>query len=204
MWMMNLSMLKGLPQLEVHEDTVYLGRRYRKVHQLPYKESSARAKEPLELIHSSVFGRVKEPSIRRMRYMMTFIDDCSKYIWVYFMKEKSETLARFMEFKEKVGAKTGKKIKCLRIDNGGEDTSQKFTDYLRQCKIWRQLTCLFSPQQNGVKERKNRPLAEVCRSMLHAKHVPSRFWAEYMKTAAHIINRLPQPKLGFVSPYQKL
>lgn len=62
----------------------------------------------------------------------------------------------------------------------------------------------MSDQQNGVAERKNRHLAETCRSMLHAKNVPGRFWAECMKTAAYVIKRLPQASLGFVSPFQKL
>ena len=75
----------------------------------------------------------------------------------------------------KVENEVGKKIKCLRIDNGGEYTSDEFCDYLRKCNIRWQLTCPGTPQQNGVAERKNRHLAEICRSMLHAKNVPGRF-----------------------------
>ncbi|KAF7815252.1 Retrovirus-related Pol polyprotein from transposon TNT 1-94 [Senna tora] len=118
--MMNKQMLKGLPQLEVQDNVVCAGCQYGKAHQLPYEESNFRAKAPLELVHSDVFGPVKQPS------------------------------------------------------------------------------------QIGVAERKNRHLAEICRSMLHAKNVPPRFWAECIKTTVHIINRLPQAKLGFVSPYEKL
>ena len=98
----------------------------------------------------------------------------------------------------------GKKIQCLRTDNGGEYTSDEFSEYLREHRIRHQFTCANTPQQNGVAERKNRHLAETCRSMLHSKNVPGRFWAEGMKTAAHVINRLPQAKLGFISPFEKL
>jgi transposase InsO family protein len=136
-----------------------------------------------------------------MRYMVTFIDDFSRYVWVFFMKEKSETLSKFIEFRMKVENEVGRKIKCLRTDNGGEYTSDEFCDYLQECHIRRQLTCPGTPQQNGVAERKNKHLAEICRSMLHAKNMPGRFWAECMKTAAHIINRLPQARLDFVSPF---
>nr|CAD1829790.1 unnamed protein product [Ananas comosus var. bracteatus] len=139
-----------------------------------------------------------------MCYMVTFIDDFSRYVWVYFIKEKSEVLQKFKEFKEKVEGQTGYKIRCMRTDNGGEYTSAEFSAYLRECKIRRQLTCPRTPQQNGIAERKNRHLAETCRSMLHAKNVQGRFWAECMRTAAHVINRLLQPKLGFISPYQVL
>uniref|UniRef100_A0A2N9FFS6 CCHC-type domain-containing protein n=1 Tax=Fagus sylvatica TaxID=28930 RepID=A0A2N9FFS6_FAGSY len=75
--MMNKSLVKGLPQLECREDTVCAGCQYGKAHQLPYQESKFRAKEPLELVHSDVFRRVKQPSIKGMRYMVTFIDDFS-------------------------------------------------------------------------------------------------------------------------------
>lgn len=202
--MMQKSMLKGLPQLDVRTDTVCAGCQYGKAHQLPYEESKFKAKEPLELIHSDVFGPVKQSSIGGMRYMVTFIDDFSRYVCVFFMKEKSETFSKFKEFKEIVEGEVGKKIICLRTDNGGEYTSNEFSQYLRDCRIRHQFTCANTPQQNGVAERKNRHLAEICRSMLHAKNVPGRFWAEAMKTAADVINKLPQPRLEFVSPFEKL
>jgi transposase InsO family protein len=202
--MVKKSMLKGLPQLDVRTDTVCAGCQYGKAHQLPYKESKFKAKEPLELVHSDVFGPVKQPSIGGMRYMVTFIDDFSRYVWVFFMKEKSDTFSKFKEFRESAEGEVGKKIGCLRTDNGGEYSSSEFSQYLRECQIRHQYTCANTPQQNGIAERKNRHLAEVCRSMLHAKNVPGRFWAEAMRTAAFVINRLPQPRLEFVSPFEKL
>jgi hypothetical protein len=68
---------------------------------------------PLELIHSDVFGSVKQISLGGMRYMVTFVDDFSRYVWVYFMKEKSETFLKFKELKEKVEGELDMKIKCL-------------------------------------------------------------------------------------------
>ncbi|KAJ4718987.1 Retrovirus-related Pol polyprotein from transposon TNT 1-94 [Melia azedarach] len=180
------------------------GCQYGKAHQLPYKESRFRAEKPLQLIHSDVFGPVKQPSISGHRYMVTFIDDFSRYVWTFFVKEKSETFTKFKEFKEKVEGELGRKIQCLRTDNGGEYTSNEFSQYLQRCQIRHQLTCPSTPQQNGVAERKNRHLAEICRSMLHAKNVPGKFWAECMRTAAHVINRLPQARLRFTSPFEKL
>ena len=151
------------------------GCQYGKAHQLPYEESKFKAKEPLELVHSDVFGPIKQPSIGGMRYMVTFIDDFSRYVWVFFMKEKSDTFSKFKEFKESAEGEVGKKIGCLRTDNGGEYSSSEFSQYLRECQIRHQYTCANTPQQNGVAERKNRHLAEVGRSMLHAKNVPGRF-----------------------------
>ena len=106
--MMSKSMLKGLPQLECREDTVCAGRQYGKAHQLSYQESKFRAKEPLELIHPDVFGLVKQAPISGMHYMVTFIDDFSRYVWVFFMKEKSETLSKFKEFQMKIENEVGR------------------------------------------------------------------------------------------------
>ncbi|KAM1296016.1 hypothetical protein TB1_015132 [Malus domestica] len=188
--MMKKSMLKGLPQLDVRIDTVCAGCQYGKAYQLPYEESKFKAKEPLKLVHSDVFGPVKQPSISGMRYMVTFIDDFFMYVWVFFMKEKSETFLKFKEFKEIVEGEVGKKIRCIRTDNRGEYTSNEFSQYPRDCRIRHQFICANTPQQNGISERKNRRLAEICRSMLHAKNVPGRFWAEAMKAAAQVINML--------------
>lgn len=69
--------------------------------------------------------------------MVTFIDDFLRYVWVDFMKEKSETLSKFKEFCEKVESEFGKKIRCLRTDNGGEYMSDENSDYLKKCEIRR-------------------------------------------------------------------
>ncbi|KAH0716658.1 hypothetical protein KY285_012689 [Solanum tuberosum] len=96
--MMQHSKLKGLPKLEIRGDTTCVGRQYGKSHQLPYGESKYQAKELLELVHLDMFRPVKQSSIRDYHYMVTFIDDFSRYIWIYFLKEKSEVFEMFKEF----------------------------------------------------------------------------------------------------------
>ena len=110
---------------------------------------------------------------------------------MFFMKEKSETFSKFQEFKTTVEGELGMKIHCLRSDTRGEYTSDKFDRYMHECGIRHQFTCANMPQKNGVAERKNRHLGEICRSMLQAKNVSERFWAKAMPTAAHVINKLP-------------
>ena len=132
---MSKSSLRGLPNLDVHASVVCTGCQYGKVHQLPYEESSFSAKQSLELIHSDVFRKVKQSSVNGMHYIVTFIDDYSRYVWVYFMKEKSETLAKFKEFKLMVESEVESKIQCLHTDNGGEYISDELLSYLVQCKI---------------------------------------------------------------------
>lgn len=73
-----------------------------------------RATRPLELIHSDVFGRVRTPSCSGKRYMLTFIDSFSRYVWVYFLTEKSSVFRKFIEFKSMVENELNQRIRCLR------------------------------------------------------------------------------------------
>lgn len=84
-------------------------------------------------------------------------------------------MAKFELFKMETERFTGHKAGMLQTNNGGEYQSQAFTDYFYECKIRRQLTCPNTPLQNGVSERKNRHLAEVCGSMMHAKNIHGQY-----------------------------
>lgn len=124
--MMKKQMVKGLPQLEIRKDIICVGCQFGKAHQQPFESSKYKSKAPLELVHSDVFGPVKQSSIKGMRYMVTFIDDFSRYVWVYFMKEKSEAFMKFKEFKLEAKRETRGSIGCLRSDNGGEYLADEF------------------------------------------------------------------------------
>ena len=79
-------------------------------------------------------------------YYVSFIDDSSKKTWIYFLKAKGEVFDKFQEFKALVENQTGKKIKVLRSDNGGEYTSNEFEDLCAQHGIHRQFTVPYNPQ----------------------------------------------------------
>jgi transposase InsO family protein len=79
-------------------------------------------------------------------------------------------------------------IKCLRSDGRGEYFSNEFSEYSKEHGIQRKYSCSYSPQQNGVAERKNRHIAEITRAMLNEKNLPNYFWAEAVATAVYIMN----------------
>ena len=93
--MMKKSMLKGLPELHVKEDIICAGCQFDKVYQLPYEDSKFKSQAPLKLVHSDVFGPVKQHLVSALLCMITFIDDYSRYAWVEFMKEKSKAFNKF-------------------------------------------------------------------------------------------------------------
>ena len=202
--MVSKELVVGLPNINVKRDTVCSGCQYGKAKQLSFNKSNQVTSKPLELVHSDVLGPITQPSMQGLKYMVTFIDDYSRFVWLYFMKEKSEVFSKFKEFEIDAELMTGCKVQCLRSDNGGEYLASDFNNYLRQKLVKRQLTCSNTPQQNGISERKNRHVGEISKSLIHEKNMPGRFWAEAMNTAGYVINRLPSQNLNYVSPYEKL
>jgi hypothetical protein len=97
----------------------------------------------------------------------------------------------FLEFKELVEKQSGLKIITLRTDNGGDYKENKVLNYCRKNEIKREFTNSYSPQQNGVVERKSRTIVEIVCSMLKTKSLGNEFWAEALHTAVYTLNRCP-------------
>eukprot|EP01018_Ginkgo_biloba_P008530 Gb_21972 [translate_table: standard] len=172
-----------------------------KHHREPFAvRESWRALEPLELVRSDLCGPIEVASLSGMRYFLTFIDDYSRKLWVYPLKEKSDTFKKFKEFKELVEKQSGYFLRILRTDRGGEYISHDFNNFCIENGIKRQLTARYTPQQNGVAERKNKTILDMVRSMLKAKDLPKVFWAEAVYCAGYILNRCPMKKVWGMTP----
>ncbi|KAH9689341.1 Integrase catalytic domain-containing protein [Citrus sinensis] len=166
-----------------------------KQHRLKFSRSIAKSKCILDLIHSYVWES-PDISMGGAKYMMTFIDDYSRRCWVYPIKKKSDVFPVFKEYKARVELESGKKIKCLRTDNGGEYTDGEFLAFCKQECIQRQFMVAYTPQKNRVAEQMNRTLTERIRAMLMTAGLPNSFWAEAAKTACYIVNRSPSTTIG--------
>ena len=165
---------------------------------------SSAATKPLELIHSDVCGPMSVRSLSGSAYMVTFIDDATKYTHVSFLRDKGQVLSKFKEFVAMATNKfspEGYTVQTLRTDNGGEYTSNAFRDYLALKGIIHEFTPPYTPHFNGVAERMNRTIVEMARSILLHSTLPTTFWAEAINFALHVVNRLPLTRLG-KSPYQ--
>ena len=99
------------------------------------------------------------------------------------MRNKSEVFGHLQDFKVMIEKETDMQIKTLRSYGGGEYFSNDLSDFLQKHGIRRQFTCRYTPQQNGVAERKNRHIAEVARALMNEKNMPHHFWAEAINTA---------------------
>lgn len=145
-------------------------------------------------------GPITPTSNSHKRYLLCFIDDFSRKAWSYFLTEKSEVFTSFKYFKAYVEKETGLSIKCLRTDRGGEFTSGEFNDFCKKNGIRRQLTTAYTPQQNGVAERKNRSVMNMVRCMLSEKKIPKIFWPEAANWTIYVLNRCPTLAVKDITP----
>jgi transposase InsO family protein len=128
-----------------------------------FPSSDNRAQGILDLVHSNVCGPMSSPSLSGCLYYVIFIDDYSRKCWIYFLKAKSDTFDKFKEYKAFIEKQTGKHIRILRTNNGGEFESLQFEYFCKLAGIKRQLTMPYNPQQNGVAERKNMTICEAAK-----------------------------------------
>jgi hypothetical protein len=121
---------------------------------------------------------------------------------VYLLKSKDQAVDYFVKYKAEVENFTGCRIKTLRSDRGGEFLAGVFAGVCEQAGIKRQLTTPYTPQQNGVVERRNRTVMEMARSLLKSMKIPGRFWGKAVRHVVYLLNRLPTKVLGDVTPHE--
>jgi hypothetical protein len=168
-----------------------------KMHQRPFHPAVKRAKKPLELIHMDLMGPVEVPSVStKSRYMLTLIDDCTRYAWIYFLKRKSDCAERLKRFYAFVQTQFDCRIRRVRSDRGGEFFNNLLENWYDQQGIVRELSIPETPQQNGVAERYNRTLCDRARSMLFAAGLPTHFWQYALQYANWCTNRIPTASLA--------
>ena len=133
------------------------------------------------------------------KYFITFIDDYSRYMYLYLLHSKDEALDAFKVFKAEVENQCGKHIKIVRSDRGGEYYGKytkneqdpgAFAKFLQENGIVARYTMLGSPDHNGLAERRNRTLMDMVRGMRSNTKIPQYLWTETLKTTVYILNRV--------------
>jgi transposase InsO family protein len=145
---------------------------------------------PLELLHMDLFGLIAYMSIGRSKYCLVIMDDYSRFTWVFFLQDKSQTQETFKGFLRQAQNVFGLRIKKIRSDNGTEFKNSQIEGFLEEEGIKHEFSSPYTPQQNGVVERKNRTLLDMARTMLDEYKTSDRFWAEAINTVCYSINRL--------------
>jgi histone deacetylase 1/2 len=154
-----------------------------KRHQLPYFASNKATTAPLELIDSDVWGPAPV-SFGRFSYYVSFIDDHTKYTWIYLLCKKSYVFAVFRDFQTLVERKFDKKILSMQTDWGGE--YERLNSFFQRIGIAHRVSCPHAHQQNGAARRKHRHIVEVGLALLANASMPLKFWDEAFLTATRL------------------
>lgn len=177
------EMAVGVPDI-THPDQVCSDCLAAKQTRAPFpRVSQWHATEKLMLVHVDLCGPITPETAGGNRYFILFVDDQSRWMQVYMLQSKDQAHDAFVKYKAEVENVTGCKIKTLRSDRGGEFLAKVFAKICEQARIRRHLTAPYSPQQNGVVERRNRSVMEMTRALLKSMKVPGRLWGEAVRHA---------------------
>ncbi|PKU86871.1 Retrovirus-related Pol polyprotein from transposon TNT 1-94 [Dendrobium catenatum] len=162
-----------------------------KSHKLQFNKRNSISSSLFDLIHTDVWGPALIISTAGFHYYVIFLDDCTRFTWIYFMHTKQETLSKFKILCNLIKTQFGRVPKQLQSNGGGEFTSIQFKTFLQEQGIQQRLSCPHTPEQNGTSERKHRHILELTRTLFHSSNMPANFWPEVISTATYLINRLP-------------
>ena len=141
----------------------------------PHMAAEARDLAPLDLIHSDLCEMNGVLTKGGKKYFMTLIDDSIRFCYIYMLKSKDEVFHYFKIYKAEVENQLERKIKRIRSDRGGEYFPNVFISFCEEHGIIHERTPPYSPQSNGVAERKNRTLTDLVNAMLETSRL-SKEW----------------------------
>jgi hypothetical protein len=168
---------------------------------LPFPHENNRVDYVFALLHIDIWGPMPITSVHSHRYFLTIVDDHSRHTWLHLMKNKSKTCHLVRNFITYVENQFNTSVKIIRSDNGPEFM---MTDFFAEKGILHQTSCVETPQQNSVVERKHRHILNTTRCLLFESRIPNSYWSYVVSHAVHLINRLPTPVLKNSSPYEIL
>lgn len=196
------EMVRGLPSLDHIDqvcDSCLAGKQRRR--SFP-TEAKFRAKNKLELVHADLCGPIAPITPSGNRFFLLLVDDFSRYMWLILLSSKDQAAESIIRLLGGVETQAGRRLGTLRTDRGGEFTARSFADYCAAQGIARHLTAPYSPQQNGVVERRNQTVMGTARSMMKAMRMPSWFWGEAVTTAVFLLNRAPTQSVEGRTPFE--
>ncbi|KAI3825951.1 hypothetical protein L1987_07722 [Smallanthus sonchifolius] len=170
----------------------------------PFSNSDHTTSQVGDLVHLDLWGPFKVTSREGFKYFLTIVDDFSRAVWLFLLKTKDQVFENIESYFSMIKTQFEKQIKICRSDNGTEFINQKVQKFFEKNGVVHQTSCAYTPQQNGVVERKHRHLLNTARSIMFQGGLPLAMWNESVLTAAYLINRTPSSVLNGMSPYELL
>lgn len=169
---------------------------------LSFANSAYRAASPFLKINCDLWSPAPIVSIEGYKYYVIFVDDHTRFIWFYPFYSKSDFFTAYLHFEKLIERQFSAKLKCFQSDGGGELISHKFQKHLSERGIIHQISCPYTPEQNGLVKRRHRIIVETGLSHLFHSKVPTCFWVQSFQAAVYVINRRPSSLLpNNASPY---
>ena len=182
------DLVRGLKDVKFEKDKPCSACQAGKQHGNPHPSKSFMdTHKPLELLHMNLFGPTSYTSIGGNKYGFVIVDDYTRYTWVYFLNDKSDVFDLLKSFIKRVQNEFETPIKKIRSDNGSEFKNTRVDELCDELGIKHEFSPPYTPQSNGIVERKNRTLIEMARTMLCEYNVSQSFWAEAINTACYIL-----------------
>ncbi|KAJ0677880.1 putative RNA-directed DNA polymerase [Helianthus annuus] len=185
------NLVNGVPVRSFHLQDICVscqkGKQTKKSH--PLKKINT-VSMPLERLHMDLFGPMKHKTTFGDAYCLVVTDDYSRFSWVSFMAHKSETPGILKDLLTMLENLYTLKVKRIRSDNGTEFKNQVMDEFCTSKGILHEYSSRYTPQQNGVAERKNRTIIETARTMLVESELPIQFWGEAVSAACYTLNRV--------------
>ncbi|CAL1375244.1 unnamed protein product [Linum trigynum] len=168
---------------------------------LPFPISDSRAISAFDMVHVDIWGPLAVKSHDGFSYFLSIVDDHTRSVWVFLMKQKSEASHLLESFCVMIQNQFSKTVKVIRSDQGGEF---HMIDFYNAFGIEHQLSCVETPEQNARVERKHQHILNVARALRFQSGLPLHFWSDCILHAVYLINRLPSPVTDGVSPFELL
>ncbi|GJW46060.1 retrovirus-related pol polyprotein from transposon TNT 1-94 [Tanacetum coccineum] len=193
----------GLPSLVYSKDKPCTTCEKGKHHRASFKtKQNFSIRKCLHLLHMDLFGPVSPMSINHEKYTLVIVDEYSRYTWVYFLRKKSQAPEMIMSFIRMVENQNDVKVKQIRTDNGTEFRNHELESFCDEKGISQNFSSPYTPEQNGVAERKNRTLIEAARTMLNGSVLSKHFWTDAVRIACYTQNRSIIVKRHDKTPYE--
>ena len=171
---------------------------------LPFPHSTSSSTCVFQLPHMDVWGPDRVETYDGMRYFFTIVDDYSRWTWTFLMRLKYDVVSLLKQFVAEIETQFDKRIKRIRSDNGTEFFNTNCDDLFKLHGIIHESSCPYTPQQNGVVERRHRHILETARAVKFQAGFPDKFWGLCIRAATHVLNRIPSTTLGNISSFEKL
>ena len=169
-----------------------------------YPAYNHRLHVPLQLLHCDVWGPSPQTDLLGHRYFLICTDDHSRFTWLFLLKTKSEVTSCLKNLCVLIEQQFGQAVKGLRTDNAKDFLNNALSEFLASKGIVHETSCPYTPQQNGLAERKIGVIVDKARTLLIQANLPLNLWGFSVMTAVHLLNRLPSRTLQFQSPISLL